>query len=97
MTRIKEVEPGSEDLPDYKSPAGRLVHSLRKGYNNLRGKLKETKDAIKYYQIKVRDLEKSRSQWKEGSKELESELKRLREENKALQKENEQLKESKKK
>jgi hypothetical protein len=41
MTRAREVEPGSEKMPDYKSPSNRLVHSLRKGYDNLRGKIKE--------------------------------------------------------
>jgi hypothetical protein len=65
MTRIKEVDSNSGKMPDYKSPANRLVHSLRKGYDNVRGKLQEARDKIKYYQIKTRDLEKSRNCHKE--------------------------------
>ena len=64
MTRAREVEPGSGDIPEYKSPLNRLVHSLRNGYDNLRVKLEGLRNNIKFYQIKVRDLENSRDQWK---------------------------------
>ena len=60
MTCTKEVVPGSGDMPDYKSPLNRLVHSLRQGYDNLRVKLQDAKNKIKYCQIKTRDLEQSR-------------------------------------
>lgn len=88
MTRTREVEPGSEETPDYKSPANRLVHSLRKGYDNLRVKLKKSRNQIKYYQIKIRDLEISRSKHKEESKSLEAKFKQLEKENKRLTKHN---------
>lgn len=86
MTRVKEVQPGSDKMPDYKSTSGRLVHSLRKGYDNLRVKLSQTRKKIKYHQIKTRDLEISRNKYKTENKILEE---RMRE----LEKENHQLKE----
>ena len=85
MTRTKEVEPGSGEIPDYKSPAGRLVHSLRKGYDNLRAKLAESRKRIKYYQIKERDLSKSRNCYKEKTKELQKKIKKLEKEKKHLE------------
>ena len=97
MTRVKEVDPGSGDIPEYKSPANRLVHSLRQGYDNLRLKLKEARDTIKYYQIKDRDLDKSRNQWKEKSKEKEAKIEELEKQLKVLEKENTHLKEECKK
>lgn len=92
MTRIKEVEIGSEDIPNYKSSSSRIVHSLRKAYNNLRSKHKEAKDTIKYYQIKTRDLEKSRSSWKQEAKEKAKELEILKNSYQSMQKENKKLK-----
>lgn len=91
MTRVREVEPGSEEMPDYKSPPGRLVHSLRKGYDNLRVKLFEVRDKVKYYQIKTRDLELSRERHKKESEELEARIKQLEKENTALKKQNQQI------
>lgn len=88
MTRVKETDPNSQDIPDYKSPANRLVHSLRQGYNNLRGKVQELREKIKYYQIKTRDLENSRAEWKKVAKDKEAENQRLQRELEALKKEN---------
>lgn len=96
MSRAREVKPGSGEMPDYKSPPSRLVHSLRGGYDNLRDKLKEVRDEIKYYQIKTRDLEKSREKHKEESKELAAKVKQLEKENAALKKQNTQITEKKK-
>jgi chromosome segregation ATPase len=93
MTRTKEVEPGSDTMPDYKSPPTRLVHSLRKGYDNLRVRLKEAREKIKYYQIKTRDLEKSREQHKQALKTSESQIKQLEKENMSLKKQYEHLQE----
>ena len=86
MTRTKEVDPDSGEMPDYKSPANRLVHSLRKGYDNVRSKLKDTRNEIKYYQIKTRDLEKSRSAYKEEGKSLKEKINQLEKENDRLKK-----------
>jgi chromosome segregation ATPase len=97
MTRIKEVEPNSGKVPDYKSSASRLVHSLRKGYDNLRGKLKGTREKIKYYQIKTRDLEKSRSLYKEERVALKEKIGSLEKENEKLKEQIESLEIKKKK
>ncbi len=91
MTRTKEVEPGSGQMPDYKSPSSRLVHSLRQGYDNIRLKLQEARQRIKYYQIKERDLENSREAWKEKFQEKDNEIEELKRKLKALEKENEAL------
>lgn len=90
MTRTKEVDPDSDDMPDYKSPPSRLVHSLRQGYNNVRSKLKETRNKIKYYQIKTRDLEKSRNRYKEEAAELNEKILELEAENANLKKQKEE-------
>lgn len=86
MTRVKEVEPGSDEIPDYKSNPARLVHSLRKGFNNLREKLKISRQKIKYYQIKVRDLEKSRDDWKNDFQTLKASSSCVKNENNKLKK-----------
>jgi chromosome segregation ATPase len=86
MTRTKEVDPDSGDMPDYKSPANRLVHSLRKGYDNVRSKLKDTREQIKYYQIKTRDLEKSRANYKKETLNLKETISHLEKENEKLKK-----------
>lgn len=91
MTRVKEVEPGSGDMPAYKSHPSRLVHSLRKGYDNVRKKLAEARGTVKYYQIRERDLEKSRTAWKEKSQERETVIEELEKKIKALEKENTKL------
>ena len=97
MTRTKEVDPDSGEMPDYKSPANRLVHSLRKAYDNVRSKLKITREQIKYYQIKTRDLEKSRSLYKEETKDLNKKISQLEKENEKLKKQNENHEVKKKK
>lgn len=84
MTRTKEVDPDSGDMPDYKSPASRLVHSLRKGYDNVRSKLKDAREQIKYYQIKTRDLEKSRERHKCEAMNLKEKISQLENENEKL-------------
>jgi len=86
MTRVKEVDPDSNEMPDYKSPSSRLVHSLRKGYDNLRSKLKKSRDDIKYYQIKTRDLNKSRTTYKDETLSLKKTIDQLEKENKKLKK-----------
>jgi len=78
MTRTKEVDPNSGEMPDYKSCPSRIVHSLRKGYDNVRAKLQETRNKIKYYQIKTRDLETSRKRYKEETAELKTETTELK-------------------
>ncbi len=95
MTRAKEVTPGSGEMPEYKSPDNRLVHSLRKGYDNLRVKLAQTRNRIKYYQIKTRDLETSRSNYKKESKNLENRIVQLEKDNEQLAKALKQLGEKK--
>lgn len=90
MTRIKEVDPDSGEMPDYKSPPSRLVHSLRKGYDNVRSKLSEARDTIKYYQIKARDLEESRGRYKEQTIQLKEEIATLEKEIKNLKKQKEE-------
>ncbi len=68
MTRAKETPPGSGQMPDYKSPPSRLVHSLRKGYDNLRVRLEEKSETINDLRCKTRDLEESRKLWREDAK-----------------------------
>jgi septal ring factor EnvC (AmiA/AmiB activator) len=84
MTRTKEVEPGSGKIPDYKSPSARLVHCLRQGYDNARLKLANARNKIKFYQIKTRDLEKSRGKYKKQVITLEEKIAQLEKENKLL-------------
>jgi chromosome segregation ATPase len=93
MTRVKEVKPGSEDIPEYKSPPSRIVHSLRKGYNNQRARLKEYQSDIKFYQIKIRDLQKSRDAWKKEAKDSENAFSSVQKENDKLKMEIERLQE----
>lgn len=97
MTRTKEVDPDSGDMPDYKSPPSRLVHSLRKAYDNVRSKLKEIRNKIKYYQIKTRDLEKSRCHYKVETAELKDKILKLEAENANLKKQKEEFDIKKKK
>jgi FtsZ-binding cell division protein ZapB len=86
MTRIKEVIPNSGEIPEYKSPANRIVHSLRKGYDNLRSKLSDARKMIKYYQIRTRDLEKSREAYKKEKLDLKAQISQLVVENEQLKK-----------
>ena len=46
MTRAKEPDIGTTGLPNYKSPASRIVRSLRKGYDNIRAKLAKKSETI---------------------------------------------------
>jgi chromosome segregation ATPase len=96
MTRTKEVDPNSGEMPDYKSPANRIVHSLRKGYDNLRSKLNDARKTIKYYQIKTRDLEKSREAHKKEKLDLNKQMSELLMENEQLKKKLESTKKQKK-
>jgi septal ring factor EnvC (AmiA/AmiB activator) len=97
MTRIKEVDPDSGEMPDYKSPPSRIVHSLRKGYDNVRGKLKDAREKIKYYQIKTRDLETSRTHHKDEAVNLKEKVSQLEKENENLKKQLESSEVKKKK
>jgi len=97
MTRAREVEPGSGDIPEYKSPLNRLVHSLRNGYDNLRVKLEGLRNNIKFYQIKVRDLENSRDQWKKKAIEHGEKIKLIEKRYEKLEKEQKKIIELKKK
>jgi exoribonuclease R len=76
MTRIKEPVVGSTEIPDYKSPASRIVRSLRKGYDNLRKKLHERSATILDLREKLRDTQKSREEWRIRAKEAELSLKK---------------------
>jgi FtsZ-binding cell division protein ZapB len=96
MTRIKEVDPNSGDIPNYKSPASRIVHSLRQGYDNVRGKLQEARNRIKYYQIKTRDLEESRNRFKGEAVELKKKILQLESENEKLKRQKEEIEVKKK-
>jgi septal ring factor EnvC (AmiA/AmiB activator) len=97
MTRAKEVKPGSGEMPNYKSPDNRLVHCLRNAYDNGRVKIENAMERIKYYQVKTRDLEKSRARYKDSKIELEKKLKQLEKENEDLKKQNKSLEIKKKK
>lgn len=78
MSRVKEVDPLSSDIPEYKSHPSRIVISQREAYNNLRQKVKELRSRIKYYQIRERDLELSRDKWKTENQNLKIELEELK-------------------
>ncbi len=97
MTRIKEQDPNSGVMPDYKSPLNRIVHSLRQGYDNVRRKLQDAREQIKYFQIKSRDLEKSRTRYKDEVIVLKEKISRLEKENEKLkmQFENSEIKKKK--
>lgn len=74
MTRIKEPKIGTTEIPDYKSPASRIIRSLRKGYDNLREKLHERSATILTLREKLRDTKKSREEWRGRAKQAEIEL-----------------------
>ena len=77
MTRIKEIDPNSGEIPDYKSHSSRIVHSLRKAYDNSRSKIQEYQNQKKYLQIRIRDLEDSRENYKKQVSSLKSKVKEL--------------------
>lgn len=77
MPRIKEPDIGSDDMPDYKSPASRIVRSLRAAYDNLREKVAEKSSKLDSARGKLRDVTRSRDEWKKEAKDLQAELKQL--------------------
>lgn len=91
MTRAKETEPGSEEIPDYKSHPSRIVISQRKAYNNLRLRSKEKTDLVNSLRGNKRDLEQSRDKWKKEAREKDQELSARTQEFEAAQKRIEEL------
>ncbi len=77
MTRIKEPEINSDQIPDYKSPPSRIIRSLLAAYDNLRGKVEEKSSEIHAYQGKLRDVTNSREKWKTEAKTAQNELKKV--------------------
>jgi uncharacterized coiled-coil DUF342 family protein len=77
MPRIKEPEIGSDDIPDYKSPASRIIRSLRTAYNNIREKIADKSSQLDSARGKLRDVTHSRDEWKKEAKDLRIELKQL--------------------
>jgi len=73
MTRTKEPEIGTTQVPKYKSPPLRIIRSLRKGYDNLREKISKKSDDILGLRGELRDVKQSREIWKQRCKETESE------------------------
>ena len=86
MTRIKEPEPGSTEIPKYKSPPSRIVRSLRKGYDNVRKKVKDKANDLQDLRGKLRDTQKSRDTWKDRCKITKNNNAKLREEIERLKK-----------
>ena len=84
MTRAKEPDIGTTGLPNYKSPASRIVRSLRKGYDNIRAKLAKKSETIQSLREKLRDIQNSRDTWREKAKTSESEAAKLKQENEKL-------------
>ena len=74
MTRAKETQPGSGQIPEYKSPPSRINISLRKAYDNLRCRMEKKSNLVNSLRGNKRDLESSRQQWKEKAETLEKEL-----------------------
>lgn len=85
MTRIKEPIIGTNELPKYKSPASRIVRSLRKGYDNLRERSVNKAKTIQALQGKLRDTQESRDDWKARAKVAEAKLEDLEKKNEKLQ------------
>jgi hypothetical protein len=81
MTRIKEPDADASEVPDYKSPPSRIIRSLRKAYDNLRGKLKEKARVIQDLTGKLRDTQESRDHWKVLAKAAEDKIALQEEEN----------------
>jgi len=84
MTRIKEPDVGALIVPDYKSPPSRIIRSLRKAYDNLRGKLTEKAHVIQGLKGKLRDTQDSRDHWKTLVKAAEAKIAQQEEENQKL-------------
>lgn len=92
MTRTKEPEIGSNQIPDYKSPSSRIIRSLRTAYDNLRGKVAEKSSQLDSARGKLRDVTRSREEWKKEAKCAQAELKKLQSKQVALETELENLK-----
>jgi uncharacterized coiled-coil DUF342 family protein len=92
MTRIKEPEIGSNQIPDYKSPSSRIIRSLRTGYDNLRAKVTEKSSQLDSIRGKLRDVTCSRDEWKKEAKTSQEELKKLQLKQRSLEAELENLK-----
>lgn len=85
MTRIQEPDPDlNNEVPDYKSPPERIIRSLRKGYDNLRGKIKKKSETIQELREKMRDVQQSRDMWKDRTKAKEAEIEELKRQNEEL-------------
>jgi uncharacterized coiled-coil DUF342 family protein len=92
MPRIKEPEIGSKEIPDYKSPASRIVRSLRNAYNNIREKVAEKSSQLDSARGKLRDVTRSRDEWKNEAKDLQAQLKELQKKHLTTELELEKLK-----
>lgn len=92
MPRIKEPEIESNDIPDYKSPASRIIRSLRTAYDNLRKKIAEKSSQLDSARGKLRDVTLSRDEWKKEAKDLRTELKQLQSKQLTTESELEKLK-----
>lgn len=86
MTRIKEPNPESNEIPNYKSPPSRIIKSLRKGYDNARKRIQDKANDIQSLRGKLRDVQNSRDTWKERYKNLENDNEILRKEIEDLKK-----------
>jgi len=85
MTRTKEPEIGSTQIPEYKSPPSRIIRSLRTAYDNLRCKIVEKSTQLDGARGKLRDVTRSRDQWKKEAKDAQVELKKLQSKQIALE------------
>ncbi len=85
MTRIKEPKIGSSEVPQYQSPLPRIVRSLRKAYDNVREKVDTHSKTIMDLRGKLRDTQKSREEWKNRTKEAQTELDALKKKNTELE------------
>lgn len=92
MSRIKEPKIGSNDIPEYKSPAARIIRSLRAAYDNARKKITEKSSQLDTARGKLRDVTRSRDEWKNEVKNLKTELKQLQQMHLATKSEVENLK-----
>ena len=62
-----------------------LANSFRKSRDNWKRKCQETKAEVKSFRDRVRDLELSRSKWRDDAEEAQREIQRLQEEIEQLQ------------
>ena len=85
MTRVKEPKIGTSEVPEYKSHPSRIMRSLRKGYDNQRGRLAKKSEDVMALRGVLRDAREGRAQWKERAMAAEQELTRLKEVNDGLE------------